>query len=193
MRTMKMLAAFGTALLMAGCVEVEPSPTFVVSLHPLYTREDPIFEPALVGTWVSENGEGTIVFQKSKDNAYDLFYTEEGVPVKLQVHLVRLGEFLFLDIFPGDATTKNLFFAIPVHTFLRISIEGDVLRLAMLDFDLLKGTGPQEKFQIAHEDVDWWRVLTAPTQDLQSFVLQHAEDTTVFSNPTEFHRENIGG
>lgn len=183
MRNLKTAVVLVIILFLAGCV--------VPSLHPLFTEKDLVFDPALVGTWAEEDQEETWAFLKSGDNVYDLIHTAEGLPVKYEAHLGRLGEFMFLDVYPGEPEVKNDFYKlhlIPVHTFWRVWIEGDVLRIAMLDPDWLKGMIAQKKVKIAHERMEDGIILTASTQELQKFILQYAEDLKAFPDPTKFHR-----
>jgi len=183
MRTTVVIVALGLAVLMAGCVP---------SLHPLFTEKDLVYDPALVGTWAEEEGEDIWIFRKSGDNAYDLIYSQKGVPAQFEAHLVQVAEFLFLDTYPGEPNIKNDLYTIhliPAHTFSRIWIEGDVLRLAMLDLDWLKDMIAKKKVNIAHEQVDGGIVLTASTKELQEFFLKYADDDKAFPDPKELHRQ----
>lgn len=183
MRAIKLMVALGLVAFMAGCVP---------SLHPLFTEEDLVYDPALVGTWAEKEGEDICTFRKSGENAYDLIYTEEGVPARFDAHLVRIGEFLFLDTYPGEPDIKNGFYLVhlvPAHTFLRIWIEGDVLRYAMLDLDWLKKMIAEKKVDIAHEQVDGDILLTASTKELQEFFLKYADDDKAFPDLKELHRQ----
>jgi len=183
MRAAKILVAFGIALFMTSCV---------ISLHPLFTNKDLVFESALVGTWIDEDGKNAWAFQKLGDNAYELVYTENETPAKFKAYLVRLENFLFLDIVPEEPDTKNDLYKghlIPAHSFGRISIEGDLLRLATLDGDWLRDMINKKKIKIGHEWLDQTIILTAPTKDLQKFVLKYAEDSKAFSIKSELHRK----
>lgn len=184
MRTMKILLTFGITLLISGCV--------VTSLHPLFTEKDVIFDPALIGTWVEENEKETWTFQKAGDYTYDLFYEGEGESAKFEAYLVRLRKFEFLDIYPREPEIKNDFYKlhlIPAHTFSRIWKDGDVLRIAMLDPDWLKGLIAQKKVKIAHERLDDRIILTASTKELQNFLLKYAENVNAFPDPAELRRQ----
>ena len=82
------------SLILSGCSAVN-------SAHPLYTSEDAVQEPALVGTWISDDKDmPEFVFQKSDGNAYNMVLTdEESKTVYLyEVHLVRLEDQTFMDI-----------------------------------------------------------------------------------------------
>jgi hypothetical protein len=183
MRAVKLMAALGLVVLVAGCVP---------SLHPLFTEDDLVYDPALVGTWAEEEGEDTWTFRKFGDNVYNLIYTEEGVPARFDAHLVQLGEFLFLDTYPGEPDIKNGFYLIhlvPAHTFSRVSIEENVLRYAMLDLDWLKKMISEKQVDITHEQVDGGILLTASTKELQEFFLRHGDDDKAFPDSKELHRQ----
>lgn len=183
MRSAKILILLGVAIFLTGCVP---------SLHPLFTDKDLVFDQALVGTWVDEDGKNIWEFKKSGENAYELVYTENEEPAKFQAHLVKLGDFLFLDIFPEEPEMKNGLYKgllIPAHGFSRIWIEGDSVRLAYLDPDWLKQMIDKKKVNIGHDFIDQSIILTAQTKDLQNFALKYAEDAKAFSNKSELHRQ----
>jgi hypothetical protein len=183
MRAVKLTVALWLAVLVVGCVP---------SLHPLYTEEDLVYDPALVGTWAVEESKDTWTFRKAGDKAYDLIYTERGVPARFDAHLVRVGEVLFLDTYPGEPDIKNGFYLIhlvPAHTFSRIGIEGDVLRYAMLDLDWLKKMIAEKETDIGHEEVDGGILLTASPKELQEFFLKYADDDKAFPDRNELHRQ----
>jgi hypothetical protein len=184
MCTHKILVVSAIALLLAGCV--------VPSLHPLFTEEDLVFDPNLVGTWAEDGDEDTWTFQEAGDNAYEFTYTEKGTPAQFQAHLARLDKFLFLDTYPQEPDIENDLYKlhlIPAHNFFKIWIKGDTLRLASLDPDWLKDMIDQKKVNIAHERVDDSIVLTAPTKALQDFVLRYAEDAKAFPDTTDLLRQ----
>lgn len=176
MNTTKIFATFAIALLIASCVQ---------SLHPLYTDKELVFEPRLVGTWKGEGG-NLWIFLKSGDKAYELIYTEKGSPAKFSAHLVKLGKFLFLDLFPQSPELKNDLqqaHLLNVHTFSRLWLEDDTLRLAMLEQDWLKKMITQKKIQIKHERLGDGIVLTASTKDLQKLALNYANNSDAFPIP----------
>lgn len=170
------LTTLGIALLLASCVQ---------SLHPLYTDKDLVFEPALVGTWESEGG-NLWIFLKSGEKSYELVYQEKETPAKFQAHLVKLGQYQFLDLYPASLDLKNDLqqaHILYTHTFFRVWLEHDTLRLAILEHDWLKRMIDQKKISIKHEVVDKRVILTAPTKDLQKFVLKYANDPEAFPKP----------
>lgn len=190
MRICKALLPIGLLLLLSAC---EPEP----SLYPLYTEKDAVVEDALVGTWVtSEVTRGTVnagltfTFEKSGENAYQLTApNDQGTDIRSRVHLVRLGKFSFLDLYPAELTPDEKkqnkapepFPQIGVHSFGRIWIEKDSVRIAMLDDEWFKKMAKEKKLTVSYESPDGTPILTAPTEVLQKFALQYAEDTKAFS------------
>jgi len=183
MRSAKLLILLGVVIFLTGCVP---------SLHPLFTGKDLVFDQALMGTWIDEDGKNTWEFRKSGENAYELVYTENEEPAKFQAHLVKLENYLFLDLFPGEPDMKNDFYIghlIPAHSFARIWIEGDHVRLSALDPDWFKKMIEMKKIKIGHDFIDQSIILTAQTKDLQKFAIKYAEDNKAFSAKTELHRQ----
>ena len=83
------------ALMLSGCI---------VSLHPLYTKKDIIFEPDLIGQW-SYKGEGdrkgTWEFQKLWNNRYKLVHTDkDGKEGRFLAILLKVKDQMFLDLQP---------------------------------------------------------------------------------------------
>ena len=173
-------------LLTAGCI---------LSLHPLYTKDDVVFEPKLVGAWVKDD-ESWEFERDGEKNRYNVLYVVEGEPGRFEGHLVRLGQFTFLDLMPKDPDAeKNKFYnhcLLPTHTFIKLSLEGDDLRLAAPDMDRVKKLLDDE-VRIAHEEVEQRLVLTAPTREVQEFILFCAGDGKAFGEPATFRRKRPAG
>ena len=77
------------AALLGGCVPV-------MSLHPLYTEKDVVFEEGFIGEWVDDpnSPETTWKFSRieGQQNAYSLIFSDdEGQKGSFIAHLVRLG------------------------------------------------------------------------------------------------------
>ena len=195
MKTRKMLP-FLLAFILAGCVPV-------MSLHPLYDDQHLVFEEKLLGTF-TENTEDTNFtweFTRAEEpNAYQLIYA--GVSKKdpnvmkgfFEVHLVNLDNHFFLDVYPkegpwGDSEglnqTKwpwNSFFMLPVHTFIRVETFEPQLEILLTADDNLKKLLNADPNAVKHELLDSTPVLTASTQQLQSFVLKFADNNVLFSD-----------
>lgn len=171
------------ALLLPGCIP---------SLHPLYTKEDSVFEPQLLGPWVQDDGKNQWTFTKEGEKAYSVVYTEDGNPAKFDGHLVKLGNALFLDLFPKDPPIKNHFYGmhlVPAHTFLKLTLHQDQLRMAAMNPDWLSKKMEAGEVTIKHEKIEGAVVLTASTGELQEFVGMYADDREAFGEGGLFHRK----
>jgi hypothetical protein len=80
------------------------------------------------------------------------------------------------------------FHLIPAHTISRVWLDGDTLRIALLNYDWLHHMIRQKKLRIAHEEEKEDIVLTGTSHELQKFLQIHAEDREAFKHPIVFHR-----
>src|SRR5712691_6822630 len=106
---------FISLMALTGCV--------VESEQPLYTEADLIFDPNLLGTWADKKGAGKIQIDKSGETAY--LVAAEGETEKCALHMLRLGDALFLDL--EDEKHKDK------HLILRLSMKKNRLRLSSLE------------------------------------------------------------
>src|SRR5215831_10279801 len=100
-------AAVALAALLAACGPAS-------SLNPLFADKDLIFDPALVGEW-SEKGpdHGRLRFEQAGPAVYRAISIEpqgsggETTETPYEAHLVRLGNYRFLDVSPLQLSTSN--------------------------------------------------------------------------------------
>lgn len=195
MRIVKCLATLGLVLLMMAC---EPS------LQPLFTEQEAAFDSGYLGTWMNEDGD-TATFEKSTPSAklYNLIYkdakSQKGA--KFQAILGRLGSSHYLDAIRrnDDLSDENeiaTFGLVGVHWIFKVSLDGDVLRTAILNGDWCDQMASRNKLSVGHAKMvgasvgfDAHTILTAPTKDLQKFIVKAAQTKDVFSSPTDWHRQ----
>ncbi len=179
------------AALLGGCVPV-------MSLHPLYTQKDVVFEERLLGRWVDDpnSPETTWEFNRIEEpnNAYNLVFSdEEGKKGSFVAHLVKLQNRLFLDVYPSEPPWEiedpnklelpyNSFFLIPAHTFIKIDFNGPQLKMWLTNDEDMKKLLNEEPNAVKHTFIEDKLILTAPTKELQNFVLKYAEDKRVFKS-----------
>ncbi|HEY8895523.1 MAG TPA: hypothetical protein VIM79_11935, partial [Niastella sp.] len=179
-------------------------PGCVFSLYPLYTDNDLVYDNKLLGVWSDpDNKDGwkfeNLVQQKPEQEknkilkdqlnnkkTYLLTYTENGEARKMQANLTRLDDNLFLDIFPDDLNLKNSFFEsqfVPVHTYAKIKITGDRVELYFLNSELLDKLLEQNTIRIKYESLNYYKVITASTEELQKFIKKYADRKELFDTP----------
>jgi hypothetical protein len=198
--------------LAAGC-----GPIF--SLHPLFTEENLTFDERLLGSWVDDVNKPGQSWEFSRLGPVDPNTLEEefkGVEERLYrltvqddekgkgifiACLGKLGDRLFLDILParfpsGQQDLKkaeliyNVFFFLPVHTFAKVEIVNNQLKISLTDDDKFNDLMKAEPNAIKHELFDSRLVLTAPPKDLQAFVTKHANDKRLFADETVLKRKS---
>ena len=181
------------SLLASGC-EDGGSP-FVLSIHPLYTKLDLDFEPALLGNWVDDQGDASFIFEKSAEREYKLTVIERGgqqeSKAEFEAHLVRLGGADFLDIYPKSLEGGSEFYRahlIPAHTIARLTVETDKVSLAFLSADWLKKRIEDKSVDAAHESAAGTLILTCATDDLRHLVDLYANDGAAFPDPFDLQQ-----
>jgi hypothetical protein len=189
MRGLKLFFMFAVLALVAGC--------YTLSVHPLYTEDDIVFDTRLIGVWgAPDESNETWTFEKSGGDAYRLVLRNEGIeelegekyqlvteidPVKdgiFEIHLVKLGEYLFFDVYPEEPEIGNEYFkahVIPAHSFARVKIAEDSFSLAFFDTQWLENGIKEGRIFIDHTKRDDMVVLTANTADLQKFILKNID------------------
>jgi hypothetical protein len=177
-------------ILFVGCIP---------SLHALYTDQDVIYDPALLGTWYTGEGQSNFVFARADDKSYKAVYTDkDGKTGEFTIHLLELKNTKFLDFYPiGDSITQSDFYKghlVPAHSFMRVDAIGPKLILCDMDYDWMKKYLEANPTALAHELIDENSsgsdkelVLTASTADLQAFVLAHVNDDGLFKPNTLTH------
>jgi hypothetical protein len=167
-------------LLLIGC------PSY--SVHPLYTDQDAVVEPALEGTWSSPDpsDKEEIVFQKSGDHDYNLaiFHPDTKVSETYKVHLVRLGGQLFMDLIANDQTIAGANLdgpmgVVAMHVILKVKISGDDLAYATLEDDAIRKQHTSGGAPLEYQMADGGVLVTAQTDALRRYISVHTED--VFS------------
>ena len=183
MRT-KELAFFVLAITLSGCL--------IQSLHPLYTDKELIFEEKLIGKW-SEDGDYILEFKKGEGKAYKMRMFD-GKDGRFEAHLVKLKDMMFLDIYPDDVTMEGAqgfyrMHLLPVHTFMKIDEIDPNLQLRALDYEKVSEMLKEDPNLLKHEVLEEEHiVLTAPTKQLQEFMIKYASVEGVFGDTTELTR-----
>lgn len=180
------------ALILLLCIIMVLSGCIVASLNPLYDSDkELVSNPALVGTWASDDKE-TFTFVENGKNTYECTIVSDSISNNFEVHLVKLGKYQFLDLYPKELDEKqnamNLYYAlhlVKVHSFTKIWIKNDQLYASMLNLDWVKRQIELKKLKIPYTESNGIIVLTGPIKQIQKFLLQYADDTAAFEIPTE--------
>lgn len=169
-------------ILLAACIP---------SVNPLYTADTIVFRPELLGVWKEKlESEDSWNFTKSGENAYTVIIQDKDSTSTFAGHLVKLGETLYLDLFPNEdvldkAKVGGMYRValIPGHLFAKVKL-GKTLEIQMLNPDGFKDFIAGDPKAIAHSVPDPDRiVITAPTDELQKFFKKHADTRSLWGDP----------
>ena len=173
MRFTLALAVLAGAAAMTGCAPA-------VAIHPFYTTQDLVYDLPLEGTWASSDGQVWKI--KRSDDGYEVDAAQGS---KYTVHLLRLKEYEFVDV----ASKSDPEVGVAGHLFGKIRMQDGQLYVSSIDETWLKqmmetGQAPQSTMGEGQQIV-----LTAPTSELQKFILLHAADPDAWDDDTEgLHR-----
>ena len=196
----KKLLFYFLAVLLAGCVPV-------MSLYPLYTEKDVVFEEKLLGSWLQDNDESTWEFSRTDEpkNAYKLIFADnEDRKGSFVAHLVKLQDRLFLDVYPSELPWEpedpnkadwlyNSLFLIPAHTFIKVESIEPQLRMRLTIESELKELLEENPDAVRHTTIEDRLVLTASTKEVQAFVLKYADNDRLFGVETVLNRKKLAG
>ena len=193
MKTRNLFFILVVALFFSGCV--------IWSFYPLYTEKDLFENEILTGNWMDgdslqwefvhrESGNPKIIDKKS----YELRLTDyDSAHTSYDVHIVKLNGNYFLDFYLTEISTpgneiananKDIafwqFHIMPVHTFAKLTIINDTLKINWFDKDWLYEEIKGKKTKIKHEYSDNNLLLTAKTADLQKLVIKYADTPEAF-------------
>jgi hypothetical protein len=185
-------------VLVALCGVTSCIPT---SVNPLYSGQDLLFDPALIGVWRGEgDSKETWAFEKAGDKEYKFVYTEEdGKTGQFEAHLLKLGNTQFLDFFPDESGIEEInrsgFYKVHLlrtHSFLKVTRIEPALQMASLDLKWLREFLEKNPKAIRHHKIgegdDAQIVLTDSTPELRKFVEKHLKTEGAFGEPINLKR-----
>lgn len=157
----------------------------VPSLHPFYSPETTVFREDLLGTWINSSDNETWTFTSSNDGEYAVtFMDSEGLTGAFEVHLLSLGNEMYLDFYPEPPEMEsNEFYLghlLPIHTLAHLQITDSGLAVAGMNPEWVEAFVDAHPEKLAAEKLDQSLVLTASTADLQHFVTEYRDDGEMF-------------
>lgn len=182
-RRILLCVALAALSVLSGC--------WTYSLKPLYSDDDPdlTYEPALEGTWKSENNESLTITGDSKSRKYQLEWVRISSNAEAEPKtdfdftfsgwLVNLGAERFLDVLPDGDKTGGVPGMLPAHSVFEVSVQGDSLFLSPLNVDRLC-SAPRADLAALGQCIDGDLILTASTDVLKEYVRDHSDDEQVF-------------
>jgi len=166
----------------------------VPSLNAFFTDKDIVLNPALIGNWIDVKNKYSCEFKQASEKEYELIIKEANSEAHFSAHLMNLNGTYFLDVYPEVKSYQNIYFLgakayFPMHNVAKVVINNDNLRISMLNPGTMENFIKDNKIVIPHEFVDGSIVLTAPTAELQDFLVHYNNEKGVFSVHYEFRRK----
>ncbi len=127
---------------------------------------------------------------------YTLHIYDKSAPAddaEFHLHIVKLGDKLFIDLFPEECQKNNTILAvhlISVHTFAKIEI-GNKLEINWFNAELLQTLLDGNKIRIKHENNGVYNLLTAKPEELQKFVIKYADEDKAFDESMKYTLNRI--
>lgn len=137
-------------------------------------------------------------FRRKDDGQFLLIHTDDsGKKAAFDIHIIRLGGDLYMDFYPAELPKeereKDLgmfespyndlfsYHILPVHTFAKLKLDGDSLKIMMFDPDFLEKLLERRQIRIKHEKLEeGGYVLTAPSEELQKFVEKYGNEKEAY-------------
>jgi hypothetical protein len=180
-------ALAAAAIFLAGCWQK--------SVYPFYRDKDVFYEASLVGSW-QEPGKAaedvtTWTFEKGElPNVYNLHVADKETKINCNARLFKLGAERFMDLHSRNRSVNE----IPAHHLFRVRELGESFRFQLLNLDWFNHRLQLYPKEIANvrspdpehpEDADQGEfILTADTEHLQKYILEHLNDEGFFDNET---------
>jgi hypothetical protein len=163
--------ALAALTLLAGCVP---------SLNPVYLDDQLVFDANVLGVWEQPKSQNTWEFTKRDEKSYGLLYTEkDGRQGRFIARLAEVDGTRFLDLFPeetaSDTSSFYKFHLVPIHTIYLVKRMEPNLELAAIDYRWLDKYLTDHPGAIQFATFNGRKMITAPTEDVQAFVLEHKE------------------
>ena len=185
------LAGLAAAIFLTGCWQK--------SVYPFFKDKDVFFEEKLIGSWREADKQGdegtTWTFEKGESaNAYKVHIADKETKLDSDGRLFKLGETKFLDLHSRNRGVIDM----PAHALFRVKELGDTFKLQMLSPGWFKNQLQLHPKEIENifvsdpehpDDVDKGEfVLTAPTDEVQKYLLAHINDEGFWEEPGELKK-----
>jgi hypothetical protein len=146
--------------------------------------------------WSDNDKKNTLAVTGDADHKmYEVLYTDvdKNKTGRFEVHLAKVQDQLIADIAPAEPKLNDsevyLAHLIPVHSFMLVTYDQQSMHVKTMSDDWFKKFVSDHPDAIKHETLegnDDNIILTAPTDQLQAFILKNVNTEGAFGDATEF-------
>jgi hypothetical protein len=181
MKTIMLFSLFCGLLLVCGCFDWDSAfdIKLPLSLYPLYTDEDIIFDANLPR--ILQDKDVRFEFREDKENkGYTLLFSEKGQQSKFSIHLLKIGDVRCCDISPDVIDPNSVepslaLMCIPGHLFCKVESITPEIKFRWVN---LVDADPNV---IRRETLKNCILFTTPTKQLQDYILKNIDNEDIFS------------
>lgn len=170
-------------LVLSGCV---------ISINPVVTERDTIFDERLPGSWEESDGSGRAVISYLDDGMYAIAYENKDDTSSLRARLGHLGGYTLLDVWPdpGKKELSQTYSDLMVagHLLFTLTIGKDEIRTQALDPDSLLAALDAGVIRIDHTISGDRVVLGGGTGDLRAALGPYLSRAGVLGEPSVWRR-----
>jgi hypothetical protein len=176
-----------TALAVILLASIASSGCLVLSLQPAYDDASIAFDEALVGQWENGDDQTSATIEKAQWRSYKIVYTDHSATRTFQGNLTKIGTVRYLDLTEVRGADFGPYL-VPVHGLFRITLDGDTVTAADLDYEWWTAALKQKTLGRLGVAIDDRRnvVVASATSELRQW-LQRAP-ASVFGAPMTFTR-----
>lgn len=185
---LKMGGVLGLGLVLSTCV---------LSVDPVVSESDAMYDPRLLGTWEEVSGSDRAVVSRAGENSYAIEYTSDGKVGRFEARLGRLAERLVLDVWPAprdsDVPQRYADLLVAGHLALAVDIGLDEIRVAGLEPDSLLAALRAGRVRLAHARSGDRVILLGTTGQLRSALGPYLARSGALARPDVCRRARGGG
>lgn len=159
------------------------------SFNAPYFEEDIIYNPALVGFWTNtpeleqEKQEIWTFEPLTNEKPKGYFLTLSRAQQRLEAHLVSIGKYQYLDLFPIENENWAGQQLVPFHVLMRCSFQKDILYLGNFNLEDMAESLKEGKANVTYVSVDsTGDFFAGPTAEVREWILRN-EDQAFLSKP----------
>jgi hypothetical protein len=176
----------GVAVL-AACVA--SSGCLVLALQPAYDDASVVYDEALIGVWANTEDQTSATIERAEWRSYKVTYADRFATRTFNGNLTKIGTSTFLDLTEVRGADAGPYL-LPVHGVFRVTVTGDLLSAAPLDYGWFTRAATQKAIGRLAAGFDDRRnvVIASSTIELRRWLTQAPDGR--FSAPMTFKRKS---